>query len=460
MTASAGMKLRSVNPVTGQVVNEIDCWSEQALFDAVGQAHDANASWRGMTVSERCMPVQRCAELLAERREELAHLITREMGKVINESYAEIDKCIFTCEYYAEHGVQFLKDEILDSDASRSLVSYEPIGTVLGIMPWNFPLWQIIRCAIPALLSGNTVLLKHASNVPQCALAAEQLLHDAGIPRNVYRSLMINSSQVEPLFRDKRIRGIALTGSEGTGRQVAGLAGSQLKKTVLELGGSDAFVVLADADLPLAIETAIKSRFFTSGQSCINAKRIILVREIAEEFIERFTVAVNKLVVGDPMSVNTQVGPMVRADLRDVLHAQVMQSIQMGAVALTGCQPVSGPGFYYQASVLDKVSSGMPAYEEELFGPVAAILHADDEAHAVELANDSKYGLGGTVFTSDVTRGEAIARQINAGMVYINGLVKSDPRLPFGGTKHSGLGRELARHGMLEFCNAKTLWIA
>ena len=302
-------------------------------------------------------------------------------------------------------------------------------------------------------------MLKHASNVPQAALMAEQVLHDAGIPHNVFRSLMIHSSQLEPLYAHPSISGIALTGSEQTGRFVAQQAGAHLKKLVLELGGSDAFIVLEDADLAAAVKTAVASRFFTSGQSCINAKRFILVEAIAEEFIAALNDAVRAIVPANPMNPATQLGPMARADLRDKLHLQVMQSISMGAVPVYGCHATTGPGFYYQPSILDRVDKGMPAYDDELFGPVAAIIRARDEQHAIRIANDSRYGLGGTVWTADGQRGEQLARQLQTGTVYVNGLVKSDPRLPFGGIKHSGFGRELSRHGMLEFANAKTIWL-
>ena len=453
------MKLQSINPATDQVSFETDCWSKDKLLEVADQVCSAQPAWAALSLQERLQLIIKCGQLLKEQRDELAKLISMEMGKVICESHAELDKCIFTCEYYAEHAEQFLADETIQSDASRSYVSYEAIGTVLGIMPWNFPFWQVFRFAIPALTTGNTVMLKHASNVPQCAHAAEQLFIDAGFPDNVYRNLVINSSQLEPLYTENRIRGIALTGSKESGRIVAQQAGKNLKHVVLELGGSDAFIVLDDADIESAVLAALASRFFTSGQSCINAKRIILVKSIANEFLRHFTRAVEQLTIGDPMDLRTKVGPMVNHKLRDKLHQQVTQSIEMGAFAVTGCKPVNGPGIFYQASILDNVAKGMPAYDEELFGPVAAILHAENEEHAIQLANDTEYGLGASVWTRDSRRGEQIARQVQSGMVFVNGLVKSDPRLPFGGFKNSGIGRELGRHGMLEFANAKTIWV-
>ena len=438
----------------------MSCWPDTELKGVISNVASANSEWANTTLDERIKTIRAAGELLQKRRDALATLITTEIGKVISESYAEIDKCIFACEYYADHAPQFLADEHINSDASRSYVAYQPLGTILGIMPWNFPFWQVFRFAIPALLTGNTAILKHASNVPQCALAAEQLLHDAGIPNNVFRSLMIHSSQLEPLYTDSRIRGIALTGSEQTGRIVAQQAGANLKKIVLELGGSDAFIVLEDADLESAVNTAVASRFFTSGQSCINAKRIIVLEDIANKFVSMFYDAVKPIKPGDPMDPSTKIGPLARADLRDKLHHQVKQSIRMGADPIIGCFQSTEEGFYYHPSILEHVTKGMPAYDEELFGPVASIIYARDEQDAIRIANDTKYGLGGSVWTRDTQHGEQVARQIQSGSVYVNGLVKSDPRLPFGGIKNSGFGRELYRHGMLEFANAKTIWIA
>ena len=453
------MKLTSINPINGNKQFEVDCWTENKLRQVVDSVCSGGSGWANTPLQLRTLKIQQCGELLRKRKKEFATLITTEMGKVIKESELEIDKCIFTCEYYAENAELFLRNDAVDSDASRSYVHYQPIGTVLGIMPWNFPFWQVFRFAIPAMASGNTVLLKHASNVPQSSLAVEQLLHQAGIPENVYRSLMINSSQLSPLYSDPRIRGIAVTGSEKTGRHVATQAGAHLKKVVLELGGSDAFIVLDDANIEEAVDTALTSRFFTSGQSCINAKRIILVNSIAEKFMALFTQAVEKLKFGDPNDPQTRVGPMVRSDLRQKLHHQVTQSIKMGAVATIGCQPIDGPGYFYPPSILDNVHKGMPAYEEEIFGPVACIIHAENEQQAIRIANDTEYGLGSSIWTNNTERGERVASQIEAGMVYINGLVKSDPRLAFGGIKNSGFGRELGRYGMMEFINAKTIWV-
>ena len=352
----------------------------------------------------------------------------------------------------------FLADEIIATDAGKSYITYQPLGTLLAIMPWNFPFWQAFRAAAPALAAGNSVLLKHASNVPQCALAIEEIFQ-ASFPANVFRTLLIGPQQAEKLIADPRIHAVTLTGSETAGRRIAAAAGAQLKKSVLELGGSDAFVVLADADLDEAARLATASRFLNGGQSCIAAKRIILVEPIAEDFLARFQQRLAQLTQGDPTREDTDLGPMARADLRDALHQQVTESINRGAVPLMGCEPVAGPGYFYKVSLLDQVRPGMPAYDDELFGPVAAVIRAKDEADALRIANDSRYGLGGSVCTSDPGKGETFAHAMHCGQAFVNGMVKSDPRLPFGGVKASGYGRELALQGIREFVNAKTIWM-
>jgi len=395
---------------------------------------------------------------LREQRDAHAALITREMGKPLREARAEIEKCAWGCDYYSEHATAFLAAEPATSDATRSFIAYPPLGTLLAIMPWNFPFWQVFRACAPALAAGNTILLKHASNVPQCALAIEEIIRET-FPADVLRTLLIGPEQAERLIADPRVHGVTLTGSEAAGRRVAATAGAHLKKTVLELGGSDAFVVLRDADLELAVSGAVTSRFLNGGQSCIAAKRLILVPEVAEAFIARFRERLTALKSGDPMREDTDVGPMARADLRDQLHRQVSASIQLGATPLLGCEPAAGRGYFYKVSLLDRVTPGMPAFDEELFGPVAAIIHARDEDDALRLANAHKYGLGGSVWTRDAARGEAFARALQSGQVFVNGVVKSDPRLPFGGIKASGYGRELALAGIREFVNTKTVWI-
>lgn len=453
------MTFKSINPANGELLAEYPAWDDAAVEQALAQAAAAAPAWAATPLAQRCELMRRAAAVLRERREALARTITLEMGKLRQEALAEVDKCALGCEYYAEHGPAFLADEVIASDAGRSFVAWQPLGTVLAVMPWNFPLWQVFRFAAPALVAGNTGLLKHASNVPQCALAIEAVFRDAGFPDGVFRTLMIAAPQVEAVIRDARVHAVTLTGSEPAGRKVAAVAGECLKKSVLELGGSDAFVVLDDADLDWTVQQAAASRFLNGGQSCIAAKRFIVVDSIADQFLPRFQAAVEALRHGDPMAETTTLAPLARPDLRDELHRQVTDSIAAGAVALTGCRPVEGSSNFYLPSILDQVRPGMRAYAEELFGPVAIVIRARDEADAVRIANDSRFGLGGSVWTRDSARGERVARQLECGCAFVNGLVKSDPRLPFGGTKASGYGRELSLLGMREFLNAKTVWV-
>ncbi|SCZ52485.1 NAD-dependent succinate-semialdehyde dehydrogenase [Thiohalomonas denitrificans] len=453
------MAFTSVNPATGKRLAEFAYWDAEKLDSVLQQVADATPGWAATPVKGRALLIRRLGETLREQREQLAAIITREMGKLIGEARGEIDKCAWLCDYYAESGPGFLADETLESDATRSLVAYQPLGTVLAVMPWNFPFWQVFRFAVPGLLAGNTGLLKHASNVPQCAKSIENLFIEAGFPEGVFRSLMIGASQVEGVIADLRVQAVTLTGSDSAGRKVAAAAGAHLKKSVLELGGSDPFVVLEDADLDGAARAAVTSRFLNGGQSCIAAKRFILVDAVAENFLARFKAGVEALVPGDPMTEQATLPPMARTDLRDDLHRQVIASIEQGAEAVTGCRPLEGEGAFYAASILDRVEPGMPAYSEELFGPVAIVLRARDEADALRIANDSPFGLGGSVWSADTQRGEAFARALECGCAFVNGMVKSDPRLPFGGIKQSGYGRELSHHGIREFVNAKTIWI-
>lgn len=453
------MSFAAINPVTGETITEIPDWDESTLDTALHQVAEATPAWAGLPIHERCELMRKAATVLRDNLDQYAALITQEMGKLINESKAEIEKCALGCEYYAEQGPAFLADEHIASDAGQSFVAYQPLGTVLAVMPWNFPFWQVFRFAAPALIAGNTGLLKHASNVPECALAIEDVFKQAGFPENVFRTLMIRAGQVQKVIEDPRVHAVTLTGSEPAGRQVASTAGACVKKSVLELGGSDAFIVLEDADLDEAVTVAVQSRYMNAGQSCIAAKRFIVVDAIAEDFLTRFKAAVEALHPGDPLDTNTTLAPMARSDLRDELHEQVTDTIAAGAEAVTGCDVVSGCGAYYQASILDRVEPGMRAYHEELFGPVAIVIRARDEDDAIQIANDSPFGLGGSIWTGDNARGERLARQLQSGAAFVNGLVKSDPRLPFGGVKNSGYGRELSLHGIREFVNAKTIWI-
>jgi succinate-semialdehyde dehydrogenase/glutarate-semialdehyde dehydrogenase len=455
-----GQKLfRSINPADGRLIEEVEGWDEVRLEQALARAAQAAPQWAALSLETRCKNLQAVAAALRDQRDALAELITREMGKLIKESRAEIDKCSWVCEYYAEKAADFLADEPIETDAGKSFVAYQPLGPVLAVMPWNFPFWQVFRFAAPALAAGNVGLLKHASNVTGCAMAIENTFREAGLPEGVFTTLLISAEQVSQVIDDSRVRAVTLTGSEPAGRAVATAAGRQLKKTVLELGGSDPFIVLEDANLDECVEKAIASRFLNSGQSCIAAKRFIVVETIADDFVARFKRGVEALTSGDPLDEATTLAPMARADLRAELDSQVKATLAQGAVAMTGCEPENRAGVFYRPSILDRVTPGMKAYRDELFGPVATVIRAADEEHAVQIANDSDFGLGGSVWTADLKRGEHVARRLECGCAFVNELVKSDPRVPFGGIKHSGYGRELSRHGIQEFVNAKTVWI-
>ncbi|MFO7603649.1 MAG: NAD-dependent succinate-semialdehyde dehydrogenase [Gammaproteobacteria bacterium] len=453
------MSFAAVNPVDGKTIAEIPAWDTQQIEQALTQVSETAVTWAATPLDERCRLMRRAAEVLLDNKEHYATLITQEMGKLIGEARAEVEKCAWACEYYAEFGPGFLQRQMIDSDASRSYVAFLPMGPVLAVMPWNFPFWQVFRFAAPALVAGNVGILKHASNVPECALAIEDVFQQAGFPAHVFRTFMIRASQVSSLLEDPRVKAVTLTGSEPAGRQVAATAGASVKKSVLELGGSDAFIVLEDADLDHTVQQAIASRYLNAGQSCIAAKRFIVVDAIAEDFVARFKAGVEALKPGNPTDPETTLAPMARADLRDELHQQVVDSIAAGAVAVTGCEVIAGAGAYYKASILDRVEPGMRAYHEELFGPVAIVIRARDETEAIRIANDTPFGLGGSVWTRNSERGERVALQIESGATFVNGMVKSDPRLPFGGVKNSGYGRELSLLGMREFVNAKTIWI-
>jgi len=453
------MSFDVINPATGNKVTTISAWDEEQIDQALIKVSQASLVWQATSVTDRAAMIKRASQVLLDNTDKYASMITEEMGKLFHDARAEVEKCAGVCEYYAQHGSQFLADEIIESDAGKSYVAYQPLGTVLAVMPWNFPFWQVFRFAAPALLAGNTAVLKHASNVPQCALAIEEVFKLADAPDGVFKTLMIRAQQVKQVIEDDRVHAVTLTGSEPAGKQVAATAASVLKKSVLELGGSDAFIVLDDADLALTIPQAVISRFLNSGQSCIAAKRFIVTEKIADEFVGQFKQAVEALQAGDPMKETTTLAPMARIDLRDELHQQVTDSIAAGAIAVTGCEPIDCDGAYYKASILDHVTENTRAYSEELFGPVAIVIRVKDENEAIDVANSSIYGLGSSVWTSDSNRGEAIALKLQAGCSFVNGFVKSDARLPFGGIKRSGFGRELSHHGIKEFVNVKTIWI-
>jgi acyl-CoA reductase-like NAD-dependent aldehyde dehydrogenase len=451
--------ITSVNPATEEVLARFDPFTPEDVERAVSDAQDAFGAWRERSFADRAVPMGRLAGLLRERAGRYARHISIEMGKPITEAKAEIEKCAWGCEHYAENAARYLADEVIETTAARSLVAFQPLGIVLAVMPWNFPFWQVMRFAAPALMAGNAAILKHASNVPQCALSIDEVFRDAGFPEGLLRTVLLPGAQVEPLIADPRIRAVTLTGSSDTGSRIAELAGRALKKTVLELGGSDPYIVLADADVDAAAKVAARARNQNAGQSCIAAKRFIVVGPIAGEFERRFAAEVGALRVGDPLDPETQIGPLARADLRETLDRQVQESVRMGARVLTGGERVSRKGWYYEPTVLSEVTEGMPAFKEETFGPVAAVVRVRDDAEAVRVANESSYGLGASIWTRDLERGEALARKIESGSVFVNGMVASDPRLPFGGVKRSGYGRELSAYGIKEFVNIQTLWI-
>lgn len=451
--------ITAINPATGQEIGTYPLQDDAAIDAALNAAVVAQRDWRRQPVSERVKLLSRMAAALRAGKSRYAELIVREMGKPLAEAEAEIEKCAYNCDFYAEHAATYLADEPVASNATETLIAFEPLGVVLAIMPWNYPLWQYFRFAAPALAAGNGAILKHAANVPGCALAVQEVMEEAGTPQGLTATLMIDTGKVAGLIADDRIAAVTLTGSTEVGAIVASQAGKALKKQVLELGGSDPFIVLADADLEAAAEMAVKARYINVGQSCVNAKRFIIEESVADRFVELFTARAAALKIGDPMELDTAIGPMARANLRETLHAQVQRSLEEGAELKLGGAPVDGTGFYYPPTVLDRVKPGMTAFAEETFGPVAAIIRVRDADEAIAMANDTEFGLGAAIWTADPARGRELARRIEAGAVFVNGMTASDPRYPFGGIKRSGYGRELGVYGIREFVNIKTLWI-
>jgi succinate-semialdehyde dehydrogenase/glutarate-semialdehyde dehydrogenase len=450
----------SINPATGEQSGVFEEYDAAGVAKIIERVHQAWLGWKEVSFEQRGERLLAVAQRLRTRSEELAKIMALEMGKPITEARGEIEKCAWVCEYYAQQGAVMLAQQPMDSDASRSYVAYRPLGVVLAVMPWNFPFWQVFRFAAPALMAGNAALLKHSSNVPRCAMVIEELFVEAGLPSDVFRTLLIGSGGVDSVIEHPRVCAVTLTGSEPAGRKVAAKAGQMLKKTVLELGGSDPFIVTPGADLKQAAEVGARARCLNSGQSCIAAKRFIVFEQVYDRFLELFKKTMTQLVVGDPLDDATQIGPQARGDLREELHQQVQTSVNAGARLVLGGQVVEGKGFFYPPTILADVGPGMPAYDEEMFGPVASVIRVADAEQAVTVANDTPFGLGGSVWDRDAERGEALAARIAAGAVFVNGMVKSDPRLPFGGVKASGYGRELSHYGILEFVNIQTVWIA
>lgn len=454
------MALQSVNPSTGQLVQSYPSHTEREVADKIAETHAAWQVWKDSPFSERAALVQKAASILRSNKGRFARLMAIEMGKPILAGIAEIEKCADACDYYALMAEDLLKDEIIPTDATKSFVCFEPIGVILAVMPWNFPFWQVFRFLAPCLMAGNCGVLKHASNVPGCALAIEEIIVDAGFPKHVFQTLLVDSKAVNSITENPLISAVTLTGSVEAGKKVAEKAGSLIKKTVLELGGSDAYLILEDADLELAAETCVNSRLINSGQSCIAAKRFIVMTEVADQFVKLFKEKMAAKVMGDPLDKNSDIGPQARIELRDTLHKQVIASISKGAQCILGGHVPDGNNAFYPPTILIGVTKGMPAYDEELFGPVASIIIAATEDEAIHFANDSIFGLGAAVFSSNISRAEEIAaKRLQAGSCFVNSLVKSDPRLPFGGIKQSGYGRELASYGIKEFVNIKTVYI-
>jgi succinate-semialdehyde dehydrogenase / glutarate-semialdehyde dehydrogenase len=454
------MNFQSINPTTGRLVQEYPATPKREVQEALRQADAAARAWRRSHVSERAARLRSVADLLRNHAGEYAALMAHEMGKPLTQGRSEIEKCAWVCDYFAGHGADFLAPERIRMDGAKAFVSFQPLGLILAVMPWNFPFWQYFRCAAPALMAGNAVLLKHASNVSGSALAIESVLRDAGLPTGLCRTLLIEARSVQALIADPLVQAVTLTGSVPAGRAIASAAGAHLKKTVLELGGSDPYVVLRDCDLDTTVAACVKARLINSGQSCIAAKRFIVVDAVRQAFTEKFVAGMEAQQMGDPLADNTSVGPLARLDLRKELHDQVRRSVRQGARILTGGTIPEGPGWFYPPTVLAGVRPGMPAFDEETFGPVAAIVHVRDDAEAIRMANHSRFGLGAAVFTADRARGEQIAvEELEAGNCFVNELVQSDPRLPFGGIKESGYGRELSSFGMREFVNVKSVCV-
>jgi len=454
------MAIASINPATGEELKEFASFDDSEIEKRLQRAERAFATYRHVPFAKRAQLMMAAASLLDREKEKFARIITLEMGKLFRAAVEEVEKCARGCRFYAENAERFLEDEPAQTDAARSYVRYQPLGAVLAIMPWNFPFWQVFRFTAPALMAGNVGLLKHASNVPQCALAIEQIFCRAGFDDGVFQTLLIEPKQVEKLIVDPRVKAVTLTGSEKAGSAVASNAGRHIKKSVLELGGSDAFIVMPSADFEGALSTAVKARTINSGQSCIAAKRFFVADEIYDDFSQQFVERMRALKIGDPFDQTTDLGPLATEQILQGVHEQVQKSIAGGAKLLTGGNRIHGPGFFYEPTVLVDVPKESPAYREEVFGPVASVFRVRDADEAVEAANDTTFGLGASAWTNDPAEQELFTSELETGMVFINAMVASDPRLPFGGVKRSGFGRELGAMGIREFTNTKTIWIS
>ena len=453
------MAISTVNPATGEEVTTFEALTEEVIDQKIQRAADTFREYKKTSFAERAGMMLRAAEILDEEAEEFGRLMTSEMGKTLAAATAEAQKCARGCRYYAENAERFMADEEIELRGAKTYVRYEPLGPILAIMPWNFPFWQVFRHAAPALMAGNVILLKHASNVPQCALAIEDIIHRAGFPEGVLQTLLIGSGQVQSVIDDPRVRAVTLTGSEGAGRSVGAEAGENIKPSVLELGGSDPFIVMPSADLEKAVSTAVTSRTLNNGQSCVNAKRIIVHEEIADEFERRFVESMAALRVGDPMSEDTDMGPLATSQMLEDVADQVRKSVEAGARVLTGGEPMDEPGNFYPPTVITDIPKDSPAYREEIFGPVASLFRVRDIDEAIHLANDTAFGLSSSAWTNDPAEQERFINEIEAGMVYVNRMTESTPEIPFGGAKNSGYGRELSHFGIHEFTNVKTVWI-
>ncbi len=449
----------TINPATEEQLNTYEFYDDSKISQIIDHAHQSWLKWKETTFAERSTLFRRLKAVLEKEKDQLAMEITLEMGKPLNQSEAEIEKCAWVCEYYASNAEAFLQKEEIKSDASKSYVRYDPLGVVLAVMPWNFPYWQVFRFAAPALMAGNACLLKHSPNTTACALSMQRIFEEAGFPKYLFNTIIADIPQIEPIVANKKVAAVTLTGSTRAGKSLAALAGKYLKKTVLELGGSDPYLILGDADLNLAAETCVTGRLINSGQSCIAAKRFIVISSVKKEFVDNVKQLMEAKSVGDPTAEETDIGPIARKDLMELLADQVAKSVKKGAKIVLGGKKDQGQGFYYSPTILTDVKPGMPAYDDELFGPVASIIEVNDEEEAIKVANDTIYGLGSAVFTRDLVKAEIIASKLQAGSTFINAFVKSDPRLPFGGIKESGYGRELSFIGIKEFVNVKTVYI-